>query len=275
MKIAIIGSGLSSMYAIMACNRYEIKPHLFIRDIKIQPGAFWLKFLPTIWNLKFEQAKTKISISFKGSVEEYIEKNWKDSDLPDFYSSSFPNSLNYFETGFNPEEIYLEFMSKYGMFEGHDLLENLSDLDIATMCEKFDLIFYSFASERCRLLNSKLIGKKLCIKIKSNDRINNWVLYDGDPYSYFVRISNLFGFKYLELKDGSLSADALNQILVMSGVNSTVICFDDLKPSVEINPYPPCSNAIPIGRMGTMQYRTMAHDAYEIVLKEIENVFGT
>ena len=68
MKIAIVGGGPSAIFAILACEKSGIVPDLYIREMRIQPGAFWFHWIPDI--LIPLVKPSRIYISSLGSKEE-------------------------------------------------------------------------------------------------------------------------------------------------------------------------------------------------------------
>lgn len=252
--VAIVGSGASSIYALLACNDMGIIPTIIANpnSLRIQPGSYWLKWLPRNVSRKFDAFFVKVSKI--GTREGYISKQWPEH--PESYRSSFPDQQSE-EFGFNPYEVLPTILlenNRYNFLSSKDKL--ITDADLADLGAKFDYVFHSFPTEKCKNENSSIL-KKIPVKVSKISYPSNWVIYDGTP-SKFTRVSLLFGHKFIEYPHYETS--------MQTNREGEVIWVQDIAPtSIAPNMHQIKENVIPIGRFGRMDRRLLSHDSYKLV----------
>jgi hypothetical protein len=259
-SVAIVGSGISSLYAILACNENGIRPDLFSTDYSYKRlvGSVWLKWIPE-WMERYFM-KEKINIRKIGSESFYVEKQWGNIEI----ISSFPVE-NTVEFGYNPFTVSSFVFSNLSNFrEIFRLKESLKDLKLMELSKQYDILFHSFPSENTLKENFDILVDINCLitKIKCLD---NEVLYDGTN-SFMVRSSKLFGFEYIEcipyIEQSSFSETFKYRLNSSNGFK-----FKDIKPKGIPYVYNLKRNIVPIGRLGRMERKLMAHDNYSLVKK--------
>lgn len=272
-EVAIVGSGASAMYAVLACNAVGIKPDVFSKDLVVTPGAFWLKYLPR--NVREFFKEEEIAILSIGSREAYINKQW--TSIPADYKSSFP-SKNDKEVGYNPE-IVLPYVFTLGDYcHLITLKESLADDDLGYLSDNYKFVFHSFPTQKAKEVYRDKIVKNLSIislhdksllTIRSLQNTANWCMYDGDPTSVAVRQSALFGKFYIELSKYASPENV--EFIVNNYPNSKISFFFDLAPGdYSAGCFPVKERIIPIGRPATFNRKELSSDTFSRVINILE-----
>lgn len=263
MKIAILGGGLASMYAVLACNEAGIVPDVYVKDFPSTYGTVYLKNIPNVLKSKVKPQSVKTIPT--GKREYYIKKQWRDA--PEDYKSSFPERE--FElSAFNPAEVSKE------VFEKNRCkiikCKDLTDQDVFGFSRMYDFVFKSFRSKTF-LEGLRVIGaivKFPCLVFNEGYMdVPNLVVYDGTPSSFTTRISFLFGKKYIELSPRTpYTAEELS--ILYPGAFVTYI--EDIAPiSDPIKCTDNIPNVISIGRIATMKRSMLAEDSFDIVKEKL------
>lgn len=264
-NVVIIGFGSSAMYAIVACNDFGIVPTVLANEINVNPGAFWLKYLPS--RLMDGSIQERIVVTKVGDRENYIKKQW--GEIPKGYKSSFPEH-EFIEYGYNPQHTIPYVLSKCDFKQKDSGI--LKDKDILSLGKKYDLVLHSFPSELSKVhLGSMMV--KIPVSLSNyNPEQGNRVIYNGREKDFVVRVSYLFGNKYTEYSSHYMDTKDLDSKTNRFSQQSNVVYIDDLKP-INMNLSVPIlsHNIIPIGRLGRFDRTVLAHDTYylvENILKE-------
>lgn len=258
-KVTIVGTGAASMYAVLACNDLGIKPALITNDggLRIQPGAYWLKWLPDSVRKSFESHN--IYIDSTGVREVYKSKQWPFH--PDNYISSFPTETH-IEKGYDPYIVLSDLFSNKERFSLEVTDHLITDSELMLLGRNCDAVFHSFPSDKAKKLNEDsfvkvpIVGRKVL-------STTNLVVYDGVSSHDYVRISFLFGNIFEEYPAHVSPKKYVGELFLVN----------DLKPTKH-EPFVPtvAENVLPIGRFGRINRNTLSHNSYELVqnfLREI------
>jgi hypothetical protein len=254
-QVAIVGGGISSMYAILACNTLGITPDVYVKDFNIQPGAVYLRHVPSIseMNLKTHTVRTIPS----GTREAYILKQW--STYPIEYSSSFPEAQFDSEV-YSPREV-MKWIMENGKGE---ILKcgKLEDRDLENLSEQYEFVFHSFPSSISMEFLQSYMVKIPVISYEESENLNNVVSYDGHAGSIFTI---LFGTKYMEITPRCYF-ERSELVKLFPGANVNLI--SDLSPWTPKNAVSNISkNIIPIGRLATGNRSDLAEDVFKNVVE--------
>ena len=239
-SVAIVGFGPSAMYSIIACNELGIYPTVYSYNFNIQPGAFWLKWLPESVAPEFNQFD--VTIKSIGTREEYIRKQWG-SDYPKNYKSSFPD-VEFIEKAYDPSDVMLRVFSE-AIFNTVVLTEIYLDSDLITLGSSHDFVFHTFPSYS-NLKAFKEDGVIIKVPTVSYDfeTPKSMVVYNGLTVTPVVRTSFLYGRKMLELSSTS------NIPYIRESTEAKFSSFFDIAPVDELEAVPFLApNVIPLGRL--------------------------
>jgi hypothetical protein len=264
-KIAIVGGGPSAVFAIMACKDLGIKPDVFAPGLGNNLGAFWFHWVPPVWE-KFT-LKVPIKIKFVGDREGYIKKQWEGYDIPNSYVSSFPEEEKEV-FGFNPLRLTKD-LNESDFFNLNRIDRNLSKDDLLRLGNEYDLVFHSFPTMQAAQENSDLIFSLPILIETSTDPLNYYTEYDGLLLNKVSRRSNLWGWKFTELRPIK-HTDPDNWI---EKRGMTVSFVKDLVPfDRSVNFFPLHERIVPIGRLARFDRKALSHDAYNLVRGYVENI---
>lgn len=264
-KIAIVGSGLASAYAVLACAENDIVPTVYAKEFVHPVGAVFLRWLPENLSKKFE--RYDVSFSSVGDRETYITKQW--IDYPLNYESSFPEN-EYHIPGYDPNEV-LSYIFKFSnMVKIQSIDHNLSDMDLFNLRDiyKFDFVFYSFPSFDIMNKYSRFLHRIFILEEKNYyPREENYIVYNGEKFDIRVRESTLFGKRYTELSQRvPYTKNELEHIFSNCKINE----INDISPNCPV-PDIQESSIIPIGRAARMDRSILAEDSYSMVLGILKN----
>lgn len=254
-RIAIVGGGASAAYAILACEEHGIKPDVYIDQLRVQPGAFWLKWLPERLENSFE--KIMVMINSGGTREEYIKKQWENP--PKNYKSSFPET-QFVEWGYSPQEVLYDiFRSERATF--FQLDEPLQDSDLLRLSADYNAVFHTFPSTAMKEKHKELLVNTLAT-VEDGEPIFNSVYYNGIQGTPVVRESFLFGHLFIEFAPTQIGYNRAK------ATGLKIIPFKDLRPTSE-NPVIEqlSSDIFPLGRLAQFDRHLQSHDSYATVKK--------
>lgn len=260
MKVAIIGSGPSAAFALLACSSFGIVPTMYLKNsVTFQPGAFFIHELPFI--PAYEVIRYPVSIMSLGTRQEYIDKQWKNHEIDRFYQSSFPEK-DFVQYGYNPNHVIPLIFS---MCDHNEVqLESLMiDVEIQSLGKKYDVVFISFLTQALIQANRNNIIR-FPVLSKPSDSLFNFVMYNGIRSST-VRLSDLWGTRYIEL-----TADAN---IEEYGSGWEVHHSIDIVPRTTEFELPSLgNNIIPIGRLARFNRTLLSHQTYEFVREKINEL---
>lgn len=261
-RIAIIGGGISSMYAILACHENGIKPDVYAKEISPPVGAVYLRFLPKFIKEEFEFFDIKTL--FSGDRKSYIIKQW--SKYPKSYKSSFPR-CEFVSKGYNPIKVLKRVFEDCTLMDYIKLNSDMTDEDIEEMSYEYDFIFHSFPSKSSRKLMSKYVVKIPILVKDEYPTDRNYVFYNGDPNSIVVRESSLFGIKYIELSPRiDFSLDELSKLYPKFKIRfSYDLSPEILDENLTLLDSSSRSNVFSIGRVGKFNRGELGNDTYSYV----------
>lgn len=246
MRVAILGAGPTAAYVKEACREENIEYQIFAQRVVTEvAGAFWFRNLPLSLQVKDLKPK-KIVVSFKGTEQGYLEKQWDTSFLKNGAISSFPKE-NLIYYGYDAANILTQ------LWDGEHVREMfLHAITIEEMCKQYSFVFITFPLPKWVESRQDFIVRR---SVSKHTVVNdgNWVEYDGINGTGVVRQSKLFGNKCIELLDPALGDHM----------------FMDLHPWIapltkgEI----PTKNLIPIGRYATFQRQLLVEDSYTAIKK--------
>jgi hypothetical protein len=262
-KVAIIGGGISSMYAALACRSLDIRPDVYVKQYNVQYGAVYLRHLTS----EIEERLTKYSVKtiMTGNRQAYIRKQW--SSYPTNYSSSFPEKESD-SVIFSPKEaIDLVLNDHCRIIKCNDF----DDFDLRELSNRYDFVFHSFPTERTRELFRNYMIRIPIIAYEGFDGSPNVVSYDGHPGSIFTRISILFGMKYLEITPRAYFGEEELKELFPGGKVSFVTDLTPWTPKDSVSFI--SDKIIPIGRLATGNRSHLGEDTHRQVLEILnENI---
>jgi hypothetical protein len=259
--VAIVGGGLSSMYAIMACRDRDIEPTVFVKDSNPSFGAIFLYSLPTSIAWKFKQYN--IQFNSKGVRDSYIMKQWKDAPMT--YLSSFP-AYPRVETGYDPSEVYT-YVFKNLIYKPLD--RPLDSRDLVRLAEEYEIVFHSFVAGD--FLDVFVVRSAIfpILEIPYDDRAScDTITYDGSPESIIARKSWLFGREFLELSRRiNYSQSELQKMFNPKSIFMArdLIPGDDYSQESEGLG----DRIIPIGRIARLNRAELAHETYDVVIEAL------
>ena len=261
--VAIVGGGPSAAFALMACTDLGIEPSIYSRGISIQPGAFWFHKLPETFSRDFK--KETILVELVGRRQDYIDKQWKNYQLPEDYASSFP-LISHHVLGYSPAAVLTDLYLRRKQFKFHELTGNLDDDGLKFLSTLHDFVFHSFPTQTAQIENQDIIVN-LPIIIEAEPNNSLMVVYNGLKDTTMVRISHLWGYKFTELppvkkvEGGPIQAsDALLSFIKDLVPTDRLVDFFQLRDQI-----------IPIGRLARFDRKALSHDAYDLVRGTIEN----
>ena len=272
MKVAILGAGPSAAYVAKACEEFSAEydiissnsPTLFF------PGSFWLRQNP--WTNTM--AETRVYIYSTGSAIGYLRKQWKMIDPAWLQDTSFPKTA-YTELVWNPYEILKPFWKDKNIF----LVKDLSDQDIADIAQGpgYDLVFMTFATQRSKEIMKPFVIKYPIVSYNLNEIVNDltefikisdlsYCIYDGDTEHWITRISQLFGYIYVEYSQYYIPKQEL------VGTAGKITWVPDMSPGTpEWDPQDvPADNVILVGRHAQWSRKILSHHAYEQTIKILQ-----
>lgn len=271
-RVAIVGGGLSSVYAILACNECGIKPDIFIKDVADPVGAVYFSFLPEPVKKRFKAVN--ITMSMKGTADCYVRKQWQ--EIPPSYYSSFPKEQHIVE-GYDPVNVMKRIFASLRSCNRIELDHNMNEADLIGISSSYSYVFHSFASRSVRDAYSKYVVMFPVViqfaggyqfldesQLPNKYNFNNMIIYDGTPESIVVRESFLFGKRYLELSPRN---DYSKEELEIIFPRSTVRMLYDLDPSVDVSAEDLdklriAPNIIPIGRAARFSRKDVAYSTF-------------
>lgn len=266
MKVAIVGGGLASMYAILACADKGIVPDVYTNTWESPVGAVYLRWIPERMVSQFNQ---HIIYTYGyGSREIYIQKQWGLS-FPDHYKSSFPEESVEIGYGYNPADLF-DWIAGKEKINVHITDKKFDLQDLNKLSESYSVVFHSFP---CGELLDTLHKYMIPIKVMSKENNANYIFidYDGKRDSIVTRRSCLFGFEYLEMSgQASFNPEYLSSVY-KEYTSKTIL---DIHPNIlhlkDMSIPRKFGKLIPIGRLARMERHLLANDNYSIVTEELE-----
>jgi hypothetical protein len=268
LNLAILGMGASALYAKSAIENSGVAYELDIYnlgDIRISPGAFWLRLLPE--GLAGESIIAEpIHIEGIGSKNDYTLKQWGR-----VFPSSFPEKER-IEYGYNPLILMTRmFNNRSSDFNVIKLDKPLTDVVIADSLSDYDLVFQTFPTDKAKKVQGKFIIKTPFssekISKKEPSEWGNKVVYFGSMENPIVRTSLLFGYLYREyVSSVKFSKDQYDQY--HCGY------FPDLHPETpEWDIYDvPADNVVLLGRYAEWSRKVLSHEAYQKTLEILKEI---
>jgi hypothetical protein len=266
MRVAIVGGGLSSMYAILACIDHGITPEVYAGSFDSPSGAVYLRWVPKRMEDVFKSHV--IYINGYGTRDVYIQKQWG-LDYPETYRSSFPESSVETVRGYDPSDLFAWISEKERInLNIIDHWMSWSDLD--NLAQEYSVVFHSFPCGELKDSLSKYMTP-IKIAIKKTESSNNSIDYNGKKDSIVVRRSCLFGYEHLELSGQiSFKDDFMRAIFK----DYTIKTINDIHPNIlhlrNVEIPRKFGKLVPIGRLARMERHLLADSAYGLVAEEIE-----
>ncbi len=250
MKVAILGSGPSAAFAVLACRQRGIEPDVISQKDghTDQSGAFFLHWLPEDFVIVSGIAPIEVEWVPLGEAEQYSIKQWGSA-----ISTSFP------------EQARVE-----KMYSSHELVRvwdtvrvkiaKLAAGDVEKACSIYDKVFHTFPiniGDR-RIVHFPVMDTRVQLS-------SNRILYNGRKEDKWTRCTIAFGRMSYEFP-----VDSINPLLEPPPVAShhfEVHRLRDIPPgTVPMRPderaFP---NLIPIGRFATLDRKMLSHYAFDIV----------
>jgi len=250
MKIAILGFGPSAMFSIMACNTNGITPVVYgEQPLRIPSGAFYYHWLPLYYARKVQSYL--IAYFHKGTEDIYLQKQWGTSE----YESSFGKYSQ--ESGYSPVEVYEVFRAN-AAYEHVPVKNKFTTDDVFAKCNEYDIVICTFPLKE---IYDRIKKVRRVVQVINYPRpTENRIMYSGDPADEWIRISELFGYTYVEYA----SAEGPS---IYSGFMTQII---DLYPNQWYQEMIKPDNLHFMGRYAELNRRRLAHEAYAMT-EEILN----
>lgn len=266
-RIAIVGSGISAMYAVLACYEKGFYPDVYMRDIAYPKGAIFLRYLPKSLRTRFP--KYDIIFDSVGTRKCYIMKQWY--NIPKGYRSSFPRT-RFVNIGYEPNSIlYYVFSSKF-MMNKISINSNFDDNALFSLGSTYDLVFHSFPNSKLKSSLQRYIVKLPILTKSIEDVTTQEIIYNGSPESLIVRKSVLFGKEYLELSQRTGYSDTELRTLFPK---YDLSFSQDLDPGTLSMEIPDSTRnlskkIIAIGRLGRMERSELADNTFSLVTRILD-----
>ena len=258
--VAILGFGPTAVFAARAAHDAGCDVMIFSTTdvLRTPPGAFWLHWVPPIFQDEFE--RHKITITGTGNAEAYSQLQWGG-----IFASSFPSDT-VVEEGYNPEimrqllpnEVRFKLMDKF-----------LTEDEIDMVADSFDFTFQTFPCKQHFKEQPPLIPFVAAAQFSSMIGKRNEVWYNGTGMGIIVREATLFGNHYLEFpKNYGITAVKQEHNMSLDGYH--LIKLQDLSPLSTPVEHPNPKVTL-VGRMAQWSRKVLSHDAYALVKDRIEN----
>lgn len=253
MKVAIIGSGPSSMFGVMACNDNGIEPHIYRKEGFNSPfGAFYYHWLPESYIGKVDLHD--IEYTYLGTEEVYLRNQWGDNT---------PNESSFgkysFELGFNPMDVDSVFVkhAKYYIAGTNKLEES----EITELCNIYDIVFCTFPFKAYKD-KAEMTFRPVVRKQSRFPEDYNMITYNGTSKYKWVRRSELFGSQYTEY----------TTVLDISNNEGTLSFVPDLAKDLSISYEGLPDNLLFVGRFAQMKRKLLSHQSYHRVMEAINAI---
>lgn len=239
--IAILGTGSSALFSIMACNDRGLAPSVFGKQSSFPAGAFYYHWLPAYYERWLPMYP--INYTYIGTEEGYIQKQWGNVKC----ETSFGKYD--FEKGFNPAEV-LDLFKELGIYELISDRELLTG-DIFNLCEEYKAVICTFPLAETEI-TIKPIQRPVTIEIPKNPE-NNRITYCGSYEFPWVRQSILFGKKYTEYAKIEHVPDDMHHVKIADIHPDAVAQFPLIPTNLHF-----------IGRYAEYNRKRLAHEAYSM-----------
>lgn len=265
-KVAVLGSGAASAYAVRAaldCGA-DVTVHAFAdKPGGGPPGAFYLHWLPPSVANKTRQHD--IFIHGTGMEIGYRTKQWGDF-ASQVSSSSFPTD-SYLELGYDPIAInVLAAGAKRVIID-----KPLTDREVDWLRNDYDIIFQTFPTQASLSTQPPYLKYYIVLSGIGADPDQNYIEYDGTHTVPWVRLSQLWGKRYLEFPKG-MSWESITEWSSL-WANSLHVEVKDFHPDTEIQ-VSRLTGVSLIGRWATWNKRWLSHMAYDYVVHKIKLTQG-
>jgi hypothetical protein len=241
-KVAILGFGPSSLFAIVACNEMDIIPVVITdRPATCPVGAFYYHKIPPSFEPMVR--KDEIKFTYIGNEAAYLQKQWGD---PFVYSSWGRYNLEY---GYNPQDFYTA-VSRECTF--------ILETDNIIVPESLPELSRIYSKIFCSVVMHTRHFASIPVSMEITQGSENKIEYNGNAEDLAVRTSDLFGIRYVEYPPNrDIQGGILTYIKDISPLS---------KPGINID-IP--ANITMIGRNAMFRRDELAHNAYERVLDEL------
>lgn len=250
-KVLILGAGASAAYCYRACRDNGIRPHVMADSISFNPaGAFFLHWIPP----SIQLAPISITYLRVGTEEVYWRKQWQLDYVPN--STSFPVA---------DEQTVLGWDGRKGieaMFDGVsiDKIGKLSDSDVRDISRHFDIVFQTFPTQKSLSKQPPMADIYIARCTDTNaslpdwlNKYNNFILYNGEPYPVWVRLTRI---------SGSISYEYSHEAPQLLEDDFKIIRYKEPVPGTEPWDEPPTKNVKLIGRLARWDRKYLSHHAY-------------
>jgi len=261
-RVAILGAGPTAAYVYRACLDKGIHPQVFGKEMVHGPhGAFWLYWLPQSVSTSRADMET-ILITKTGTVEEYRRKIWGEVEG---VNCSFPTQDNAQMSGYDPD-IWIPKL--WGKEIAFDQREFVSDKEIYSFAEDWDIVFQTFPTFESRLYMNRIPIEICTYMFDMEMSSDNMIEYNGDPDFRIYRSSNLFGVFSTE---SAINGEGRKTFFPPSVGHLYSICKTiayKIDPRQYQGPDIPAEmpdNLAMVGRHATWTAHRMAHRAYSLV----------
>lgn len=256
--VAVLGLGPAGAYAARAAVDAGALVDVYAPAGKNNgaPGAFWLYSLPT--SVPLITSATPIHIFSDGSEKIYREKQWGALAYK-VNGSSFPRTEKVMR-GYEPTKVLPALLPREAVV--HPLNAPLQDSEVIELCKAYDHVFQTFPSQYSLKQQPPTVSYLIGRSPIAAPREENYVLYCGTKDTVVVRISQLWGNRYLEFpKELRLETLLANYPMYAEHTFTEV---KDLHPDT-LTWTSPLRNLHYIGRWATWDKRWLSHMAYEYV----------
>lgn len=254
MKVAILGSGPSAAFAVLACRSRGIEPEVISQNDghADQSGAFFLHWLPEEFVAQNNVVPIEVEFVPLGTAEGYSTKQWG-AVIP----TSFPSHPR-------TEKMYSSVELMRVWYTLQVKIAKLAKGDIEKACQVYDLVFHTFpinVGDR-RTVHFPVMDTRCHLK-------SSRILYNGTS-DRWIRCTTAFGRMSFEYPVASI-----NPLLEPAPIASHKFerhLLRDIPPGTEPMRAEERAfrNLIPIGRFATMDRKVLSHHAFGTVLSQLE-----
>lgn len=259
MKVAILGSGPASAFAVAACHERGIIPDVYTdRPPRVdQLGAFFLHWLPPLLERYAEEAAVTVEWRAVGEAENYTRKQWA---VP--YTSSFPKFAR-------EERMYNSTVLQHvwNLSPFYTVLPPLSDADLLNMGTEYDFVFHSFSSGAAG--RTRKLTWFPVLSFRSEDERRATIIYNGCLQDRWVRLTRAFGRVSIEYpRDQAELAMREDEVFASMRFDKLRDIHPEVRPLSEADRL--ADNILPIGRFACWDRKQLSHESYAIVRDALE-----
>lgn len=253
-KVAILGSGLSSAFANRACLDHGIVPDVFSLSGKyeIPKGAVWFHWLP------YNAEPLSIISMAMGKKELYLKKQW--GEYNPAWKTSFP-TLRKVEEGFSIP-LHIGFLwrgTPVNKVEG-----GFTDQEIIDLSWEYDLVVQTFPSSASREVMGKFVVK-IPVWVSNGNRL--------DPRKIFLHEQLLAEHDIVVFYNGFEEKWVRRTLIANTvyteysqdfreSIEGKVYHYPDLHPDCPKFIAPLANNILMTGRYATWDRKELSHQTY-------------